>query len=98
MRVSGFVLSGGRSSRMGRDKALLPYRSRTLVQHVADEVQRVTGNVSLIGDAARYAHFGYPVYPDCVPECGPLGGIYTALNRSEADWSIIVSCDLPKVC
>jgi molybdenum cofactor guanylyltransferase len=98
MTYAGFVLVGGRSSRMGRDKALLPYKSKTLLEHIAEQVLRAAGNVTLIGDPALYAKFGYPVYADRISDCGPLGGIHTALSQAQGDWNLIVACDLPLVC
>jgi molybdopterin-guanine dinucleotide biosynthesis protein A len=95
MLASGFVLAGGRSSRMGRDKALLPYRGTTLLKYVAGVVEEVVGNVAIIGNSTRYAHLGYPVYPDKLADLGPLGGIYTALCVSEVEWNLIVACDMP---
>jgi molybdopterin-guanine dinucleotide biosynthesis protein A len=95
MQRSGFVLAGGGSSRMGRDKALLPYRGTTLVQHLARAVQDAAGSVALIGEPGRYSSLGYPVYPDKFSGCGPLGGIYTALSVSPTDWNLIVACDMP---
>src|SRR5205807_1738795 len=97
MTHAGFVLAGGRSSRMGRDKALLPYKSGTLMEHVAEQVLRAAGNVALIGNPSSYEHLGYPVYADRMPNNGPLGGIYTALSVSKADWNLIVACDLPRI-
>jgi molybdenum cofactor guanylyltransferase len=82
---------------MGRDKALLPYRGTTLVEHLARAVQEAAGNVALIGEPARYSSLGYPVYPDKFPGCGPLGGVYTALSVSAADWNLIVACDMPGI-
>jgi molybdopterin-guanine dinucleotide biosynthesis protein A len=81
---------------MGRDKALLPYKGTTLVEHVARVVEQAAGNVALIAPA-RYATLGYPVYADKVPPCGPLGGLYTALTISRTDWNLIVACDMPAV-
>jgi len=95
MRRAGFVMVGGRSSRMGRDKALLSYRGRTLTEHVAEVVKEVTGSVTLIGEPGRYQHLGYKVIPDIVPGCGPLGGIRTALEYTEAEWNLITACDMP---
>ncbi|MGI8742931.1 MAG: molybdenum cofactor guanylyltransferase [Bryobacteraceae bacterium] len=97
MRHAGFVLTGGISSRMGRDKALLPYGGRKLVDYIASQVLEAAGSASLIGSPVLYGHFGYPVYPDEIPQCGPLGGIYTALRLRRAEWNLIVACDLPNV-
>ena len=95
MRHAGFVLTGGRSRRMGRDKALLPYLSGSLVEHVARQVREAANVVSLIGDPDLYGHLGYRIYADQTPGKGPLGGIHTALSLRQADWNLILACDLP---
>jgi len=108
---AGFVLTGGRSSRMGQDKATLPWRGATLVEHVAACVRAATGssasfgNVTLVGAPERYARLGLTtdVHPgltavaDRYQDCGPLGGICTALEITSADWNLIVACDMPGV-
>lgn len=97
MPRTGFVLAGGTSSRMGRDKALLPYRGGALIQYLAEIVREAAGSASVIGDPGRYARFGYPVYADRVAGCGPAGGIYTALSAGLAEWNLIVACDMPGI-
>lgn len=95
MRASGFVLAGGASKRMGRDKAFLPYRGIPLVEHVAGIVRAAVGNVALVGDPERLGRLGFAVYADQAPSCGPASGIYTALRVSETDWNLVVACDMP---
>jgi molybdenum cofactor guanylyltransferase len=98
---AGFVLAGGRSSRMGRDKALLPLPgvaandTETMIGRVARLVQGAAGSVTLIGPAERYASLGYAVISDKVENCGPLAGVYTALDATTADWNLIAACDMP---
>ncbi len=97
MRHAGFVLAGGSSSRMGRDKALLALGGRTLLEHVAAQVRTAAGSVTVVGPPQRYGRLGLAVVPDVIAGCGPLGGILTALTRSPAEWNLIVACDLPGV-
>jgi len=89
------VLVGGDSSRMGRDKALLPAHGRTLVEVAADALWTITGHASLVGGSRRIplARFGF--VPDLYPREGPLGGILSALDHSQADWNLVVACDMP---
>jgi molybdopterin-guanine dinucleotide biosynthesis protein A len=95
MRAAGFVLVGGRSSRMGQDKALLQGRSGLLVEEVAEQVRAAAGSVVLIGDPQRYRHLNYECLPDRRPGMGPLAGIEGALLSGRGDRNLIVACDMP---
>lgn len=98
MRAAGFVLVGGRSSRMGRDKALLQWNSEFLVQHVAAKVACVAGTVALVGGPERYSQLGYRCLPDLRPgHLGPLAGIEAALDSRGAEFNLIVACDMPSI-
>ena len=92
---AGFVLAGGRSSRMGRDKALLPLHGETMLDRVARTVRAAAGSVTVIGPPERYSTSGYCVIPDKIENCGPIGGVSTALSITSADWNLIVACDMP---
>src|SRR5581483_8008704 len=91
----GFVLTGGRSSRMRPDKALLPFAGRPLADHVAAIVFRACGSATLVGSRAKYAHLGWPVIEDAVPGQGPLSGIHSALVHAAGRWSLVLGCDMP---
>jgi molybdenum cofactor guanylyltransferase len=95
MQRAVFVLAGGRSSRMGRDKALLPFEGRSLVEHVASQARGVTDNITLVGAIRRYANLGYPVIEDIFPGRGPLSGLHAALTSSNSNWNLVLACDMP---
>jgi molybdopterin-guanine dinucleotide biosynthesis protein A len=94
---AGFVLVGGASSRMGRDKARLPFRGKTLVEHVAAVVAEAAGSAVLVGAPERYAGMCFPRLADNRAGLGPLAGIQTALEATHATWNLIVACDMPEV-
>jgi molybdopterin-guanine dinucleotide biosynthesis protein A len=97
MQASGFVLAGGGSTRMGRNKALLPFRGTTLVEHIAEIVRQAAGSATLIGDPVQLGHLGLPVVFDELPSRGPAGGIYTALSITKNNWNLIAGCDMPAI-
>lgn len=97
MQRRGFILTGGRSSRLGRDKALLPMADRTVVEHLADIAGSTASRITLVGAPDRYLCLGLPCIPDLRPGLGPLSGIEAALLHTEFDRNLILACDLPGV-
>jgi molybdopterin-guanine dinucleotide biosynthesis protein A len=94
-QVDGFILAGGESSRMGRDKALLEFGGVALIVRTAKLVESAARWCAIVGDAVRLEGLELRVIEDDLPGAGPLGGIATALRASEAEWNLIVACDLP---
>src|SRR5258707_11145013 len=92
--VTGFVLAGGKSSRMGTDKAELSLDGRTLLEHALTTVRAVCGEALIIGSRTRYGSFG-PGYEDIFPDCGPLSGVHSALTHSQTEWNLIIAVDTP---
>jgi len=95
MREAGFVLAGGRSSRMGRDKAMLRHLGVPLVVRAASAVRSAIGSVTILGDPGFYGRFGWPVLPDNERDLGPIGGLCTALEHTSSEWNLLVACDMP---
>jgi molybdopterin-guanine dinucleotide biosynthesis protein A len=99
--VVGYCLAGGRSQRMGRDKALLSWGGKTLLGHGLLRLREATGRAAavLCGPEPRYQDQGAPVFPDVVPEAGALGGILTGLERLPADagFGLFLAVDIPLV-
>src|ERR671918_2054993 len=98
MQVTGVILAGGQSRRMGRDKALLPFGKGLLIERVIEVVQQVTADVILITNTPeRYQRFGLPMFSDVIAEAGSLGGIYTGLVSAKTPYSLCLACDMPFV-
>jgi molybdopterin-guanine dinucleotide biosynthesis protein A len=94
--ITGAVLAGGKSTRMGRDKALLDLQGRAFIQRIAETLQEVFQRVIVISDRGQgYRFLGLPIHGDVLKNCGPLAGIHAALKYSSTDTVFIVSCDLP---
>jgi molybdenum cofactor guanylyltransferase len=93
--LDGFVLVGGRSSRMGRDKALLELNGTTLLTRATMLLAPLTACVSLVGDPAQSGNLGVPCLADRWPGAGPLGGVATALGAARRPWSMVLACDMP---
>jgi molybdopterin-guanine dinucleotide biosynthesis protein A len=94
--VNGFVLAGGQSTRMGRDKALLMLNGRTLIEHMLDKLRVVGLRPRICGSRPELARFA-EVVPDNFVQSGPLAGIEAALAVSDSDLNLFVPVDLPGI-
>ena len=94
-QVSAFILAGGESSRMGRDKAQLELGGVPLILRTARLVESVAGVPAVIGNPEAFRALDLRAIGDDWPGAGPLGGIATALHAAAAPWSLIVATDLP---
>jgi molybdopterin-guanine dinucleotide biosynthesis protein A len=94
--AAGFLLAGGRSSRMGRDKALLTLGGEPLVKIGLDKLRSVCEIVAIAGGAEELGEFGR-IVSDKRSDCGPLGGIVSALEQSLFEWNLFLPVDAPFV-
>ena len=94
--VTAFILAGGKSTRMGTDKALVALNGRTLLARTLDLARSVVSDVRIVGDSGKFAAFA-PVVEDVFRECGPLGGIHAALRASSTELNLILAVDVPFV-
>jgi molybdopterin-guanine dinucleotide biosynthesis protein A len=92
----GFLLAGGKSSRMGANKAFLNFAGQTLLDRALSVLGVACGNVTIVGDPEIFAHYA-PVISDVFTGCGPLGGIHSALVHSSAELNFILAVDMPFV-
>ena len=96
-KISGFVLAGGKSSRMGIDKALLMIQNEPMIQRMISLINPFCHEVFISGQNPEYSVFKVETIPDTYPGCGPIAGIYSSLNLSETEWNLFVSVDVPFV-
>ena len=95
--ISAFILCGGKSSRMQSEKGLVKFKNKPFIQWVIDAIKPITNNIFLVTDNPDYSFFGYTSVADVYKDKGPIGGIYSALNRSETEYNLILSCDVPNI-
>jgi molybdopterin-guanine dinucleotide biosynthesis protein A len=94
-KMEGFILAGGQSSRMGRDKAQLRLGDSTLLRRAVVAFVPVARRVRVVGSRTGIEANGLPVVPDIYEGLGPLGGLHAALGVCETEWAAVISCDLP---
>lgn len=94
--VTGFVLAGGRSSRMGEPKAFLEFRGKPLIEIALEKVRAVAAEVRVVGPREKFDCYG-TVVEDIFPDRGPLGGIHAALVSAETELNLMVAVDMPFV-
>ena len=97
MKVSAIILAGGKSSRMGKDKGLIKYRGKPMVQHVIDVCRTFTSDIVISTNNQIYSVFGYPLVHDNFTEKGPIGGLEAALSISSTIDNIVCACDMPSL-
>jgi len=94
--VTAFVLAGGKSTRMGADKAFLDFGGAPLLVHALKLASVVASEVHIVGEAQKFSAFS-AVVEDLYPERGPLGGIHAALSNSVTDFNLMLAVDIPFV-
>lgn len=94
--LSVAILAGGKSRRMGQDKAQLRIGNRTLLAIVAERVRPVASELFVVAtNGSRFSALGFRVVEDLIDDAGSLGGIYSALNAATYDYCLVVGCDMP---
>ena len=101
---AGIILAGGRSTRMGRDKASLSLPDQqdvTFVEHLAAVLTEQCSEVLLVvrnaAQAALYKHLGLSIVTDDAPDVGPLMGLYTGLHNIDTSHALVTAVDMPFV-
>ena len=92
--ITAFVLAGGKSTRMGSDKAFVVLDGKTLLERALETLRAVTHQVLIVGLRSKFSMYA-PVVEDAFPERGPLAGIHAALMYTATDLNLVLAVDLP---
>jgi len=94
--ITGVILAGGKSARMARDKAFVPFSGKPMIETVIDNLSGLFQSLMIITNTPHlYQKYGIKMRADIIKGCGPLGGVYTALLFSETKYNFIFACDMP---
>lgn len=98
MLISGYILAGGRNSRMdGRKKLFLEYQGESFCQHILHAFSMFPQTYLSVECMEVYAHLGLPMIEDHYQNIGPMGGIASGLRMIEADALCVAACDMPMI-
>jgi len=96
--VTAVILAGGKSTRMGRDKSLMSYRGKPLIQQICDRLRPHFDHMMIAAtNREKYVFLNVEVTPDLVPGQGPIMGILSALEASATDYNFVIACDSPAI-
>lgn len=96
MRTTGIILAGGKSSRMGTNKALLELNGRRVIERIADRLGKITDELLIVTNHfADYEFLKLPMTEDRWKGMGPLAGIEAGLSLSNTEYNLVAACDMP---
>ena len=93
--LTGIILAGGRSRRMGSDKGLVEFRGKPLIQYGIDLLSQFTDRILISSGNSDYLDFGCETVPDEISGQGPAAGLAASLKYSTTPWNLVIACDLP---
>ena len=95
--ITGIILAGGKSSRMGTDKGFLLLNNKPFVQYSIDALKPLVSEIMIVSDNPDYDVFGLKRISDLTKNAGPVAGIYSGLEASTSEYNLILSCDIPLI-
>lgn len=96
MQATGIIMAGGRSSRMGTNKALLSIGGKTVIERIVTELSKIVSDIVIVTNTPEeYQFLGLPMIEDQWKDMGPLAGIHAGLTASRTEKNLVVACDMP---
>jgi molybdopterin-guanine dinucleotide biosynthesis protein A len=97
MELTGIILSGGKSSRMGKEKGMCLLQGKPLIEYSFDLLKKFCDSIIISSSSNDYQYLGCQIVKDEIQGIGPAGGIYSCLRASGNDENFIISCDMPMI-
>ncbi|TDJ07243.1 MAG: molybdenum cofactor guanylyltransferase [Deltaproteobacteria bacterium] len=95
--ITGIILAGGKSSRIGSDKGFLLLNEKAFIQHIIEAMQPLVNDIIIVSNNPDYDIFNLKRVTDLMENSGPLAGIYTGLHHSNTENNLVLSCDVPLI-
>lgn len=95
--ITGIILAGGKSSRMGSDKGFIKLNGYTFMSHIIEAMKPIVNTVIIVSNNSDYDEFGYKRIEDIIKDSGPLAGLYSGLYHSKTENNLVLSCDVPLI-
>lgn len=95
--ITGILLAGGQSTRMGTDKGLLPFGDGSFASRILEVMEAFVSEIIIVSDHTEYDSFKPKRVEDLIKFSGPMGGIHSGLTHSQTEYNIILSCDVPLI-
>ncbi len=97
MSLTAIILAGGKSTRMGKDKAFIQWKGKSFIQHSIDAVIQLTDTILLSGDEQRLSRFRFEVVEDLEEGKGPVNGLASCFEKVKTEYALVLSCDVPQI-
>ena len=95
--ITGIILAGGKSSRMGTDKGFLLLNEKPFMQYSIDALKPLVSEIIIVSDNPKYDVFGLKRVNDITKNAGPVAGICSGLEVSKTEYNLVLSCDIPLI-
>ncbi|WP_147676795.1 molybdenum cofactor guanylyltransferase [Algibacter pacificus] len=95
--ITGIILAGGKSSRMGTDKGFLMLNNKSFTQHSIDALTPLVSEIIIVSNHDNYDTFDLKRVEDLIEDAGPVAGIYSGLKASKTEYNLVLSCDIPLI-
>jgi len=95
--ITGIILAGGKSSRIGSDKGFILLNNKPFIQHIIEAMQPLVSSIIIVSNNPDYDIFKLKRANDLIANAGPLAGVYTGLHYSNTENNLVLSCDVPLI-